>query len=362
MLRRLIGEDIELDMALAADLPEVLADPAPLEQVIVNLAVNARDAMPDGGRLTIETTIAELDDVYADSHATVPPGPYVLLAVTDTGDGMDAATRTRVFEPFFTTKEQGKGTGLGLATVYGIVKQTGGHIWVYSEPGHGTTFKVYLPLAGVRSGGRRGAGPRRSAQGDRDHSAGRGRGVGARADRRRAAAAGLHVLEAEHGLEALKIVQSLEAPIHLLLTDVVMPHMNGRELAEQILDRAARHQGALHVRLHRSRGGAPRAQRRRARSCRSRSRQTPSPRRCAGCSTTFCPPTESAERARWQDPAGLQILPFNFRRARRSRFSGVCSGVVEAWKMRSMRRISISSGVGCGVVSVYSARASAFAM
>ncbi len=234
MVRRLIGEDIELEMALADELPEVLADPASLEQVIVSLAMNARDAMPDGGRLVIETMIAELDDLYADSHATVLPGPYVLLAVTDNGEGMDAATRTRVFEPFFTTKQQGKGSGLGLATVYGIVKQTGGYIWVYSEPGYGTVFKVYLPLAGVHQA--IAVEPVRADQPkvtetillvEDEESV---RALTGEVLRRQ----GYDVLEAEHGLEALKIVQSFEAPIHLLLTDIVMPHMNGRDLAEQI--------------------------------------------------------------------------------------------------------------------------------
>ena len=234
MLTRILGEDIELSIELAADLPLVTADPASVEQIIVSLAMNARDAMPEGGHLVLETAVVELDGSYADSHATVLPGPYVMLAVSDTGEGMDAATRSRVFEPFFTTKAQGKGSGLGLATVYGIVKQSGGYIWVYSEPAHGTVFKVYLPIISAPVMAARElkqTEPPRASETIllvEDEEA--VRALTGEVLRRQ----GYEVIEAEHGKQALELVQRLSAEIHLLLTDIVMPYMNGRDLAEQI--------------------------------------------------------------------------------------------------------------------------------
>ena len=240
MLRRLIGEDVELRARLPPGLGAVEVDPGQIEQVIVNLAVNARDAMPEGGLLTIETADATLDASYARTHHPVVPGRYVLLAVTDTGVGMDAATRERIFEPFYTTKPEGKGTGLGLATVYGIVKQSGGYIWVYSEPGHGTTLRIYLPRVDAAPGP-----PPPEAARSRQEPAGTGTVlvVEDQDDLRELVKevleeAGYRVLVARDGPEALDIGARHPGPIRLLLTDVVMPRMSGRELASRL--RAAR--------------------------------------------------------------------------------------------------------------------------
>jgi len=235
MLKRLIGEHIELRAALAPELGAVKADAGQLEQVIVNLAVNARDAMPDGGRLTIETRNAQLDATYVEEHTPVVPGAYVLLAVTDSGTGMDAETKSHIFEPFFTTKELGKGTGLGLPTVFGVVKQSGGYVWVYSEPGQGTTFKIYLPRVAETAAA---AAPRAaepaSLRGSEtillveDDETVRG------LTRRLLVARGHTVVLASQGEEALQLAQRHAGRIHLLVTDVVMPGMSGRELADRM--------------------------------------------------------------------------------------------------------------------------------
>ncbi|MGA7626839.1 MAG: PAS domain S-box protein [Candidatus Acidiferrales bacterium] len=237
ILRRLIGEDIQLETSSAADLGLVKADRSQIEQVILNLAVNARDAMPEGGRLTIETANVELDASYSHTPAVLAPGKYVMLAVTDNGCGMDAETQAHIFEPFFTTKEKGKGTGLGLATVYGIVKQSGGYVWVYSEPGRGTSFKVYLPrIDEEKSRQNRDAEPKMRAipRGSEtvllveDE-----KGVRELA-REYLEMTGYSVIEAENGHTALELAAMHVGEIHLLMTDVVMPGISGRELAERV--------------------------------------------------------------------------------------------------------------------------------
>jgi len=235
MLPSLVGEDLELVTSTHAMRGQVKADRSQLEQVILNLAINARDAMPNGGKLTIETSNVVLDEAYASRHSGVQPGPYVMLAVSDTGCGMDAETQSHIFEPFFTTKEKGKGTGLGLATVLGVVEQSGGHIWVYSELGHGSTFKVYLPQVGEMF-----QAPKVSDSLFELHN---GSGTVLLVEdeesvrelvRDRLRKSGYTVLEAKNGAQALEISENHSGRIHLMITDVVMPGMSGRELAQRL--------------------------------------------------------------------------------------------------------------------------------
>jgi PAS domain S-box-containing protein len=235
MLGRLIGEDVVLALFLAPDTGCVRADPGQLEQVLVNLAVNARDAMPGGGRLSIETANVELDPEYTARRPSMEPGPHVMLSVSDTGCGMDAETQARLFEPFFTTKERGKGTGLGLSTVYGIVKQSGGDIWVYSEPGKGTTFKVYLrrepedtekPAQAPAQASSRSGNETILVVEDED--------AVRELARRALSAAGYRVQVARDADEAIELCRGGRLSVDLLLTDVVMPGMDGRQLAERL--------------------------------------------------------------------------------------------------------------------------------
>ena len=234
MLRRLIGEHIALVTVLAPELGAVRADPNQIEQVIVNLAVNARDAMPEGGKLTIETSNVELDETFAQAHLGSVPGPCALLAVTDTGAGMDATVRTHLFEPFFTTKEVGKGTGLGLATVYGIVKQSGGYITVYSEVGHGSTFKIYLPRIATPASPTPGPQKGGAARGTETVLVVEDEPAVLALSRRALEAQGYVVLAASDAAAALRVVERHGGTIHLLVTDVVMPGMSGRELADRL--------------------------------------------------------------------------------------------------------------------------------
>jgi PAS domain S-box-containing protein len=234
LLPRLIGEDIELVVRLDPAVGTIRADASQIEQIVMNLAVNARDAMAHGGRLVIETSNAELDEAYHGSHPVVRPGRYVLLAVTDTGTGMDAETQAHIFEPFFTTKEKGKGTGLGLSTVYGVVKQSGGFIWVYSEPGKGTSFKIYLPrvdqpvdspVAPVVVSAPSGTETVLLAEDEQDVR---------ELAREFLESGGYKVIEAKDGGEALRLAKEQASGIDLLVTDMVMPGMGGQELARRL--------------------------------------------------------------------------------------------------------------------------------
>jgi signal transduction histidine kinase/CheY-like chemotaxis protein len=235
MLRRIIGEDVELHARLAPDLWRVKVDPAHMDQVIMNLAVNSRDAMPEGGKLTIETANVQLTEEYAASHLGARPGPHVMMAVSDTGIGMDAETQARVFEPFFTTKEQGKGTGLGLSIVYGIVKQNSGGIMLYSEPAGGTAFKIYLPALEESV-------PTAPAESDATDAEPSGATILLVEDEdqvRNLARVflerrGYRVVEAASGPEALRTLETYGGRIDLLLTDMVMPQMNGAALAARV--------------------------------------------------------------------------------------------------------------------------------
>jgi PAS domain S-box-containing protein len=238
LLKPLMGDDVEIALLPRSPAAIVEADPSQLDQIVLNLAVNARDAMPRGGKLIIETAVFDFDESFAEEHPSMNPGRYVMLAISDNGVGMDEVTRSRIFEPFFTTKAVGKGTGLGLATVYGIIKQSGGHVWVYSEVGHGTTFKIYLPSAEHKVGSvaeqhEQLLPPRREgvtvllAEDD---------SMMRRLTRKMLEEHGYSVLEAEDGQAALDVMRAGGRSIHLTLTDVVMKGMTGPELVLRLID------------------------------------------------------------------------------------------------------------------------------
>ena len=236
MLSRLIGDDIEIVTHFDAGLGSVVADPSQMNQVLMNLAINARDAMPDGGRIIIETSNTDIDEGYAAQHAGVEAGPYVLLSITDTGAGMTQEVVQHIFDPFFTTKGIGVGTGLGLSTVYGIVKQAGGWIWVYSEPGQGSTFKVYLPRAGGAPEPLRAPVPAaETLRGTETVLVVEDQPEVRKLTLAMLESRGYRLLEAANGNEALSLCEHHPEPIHLLITDVVMPGMTGRELAMRLV-------------------------------------------------------------------------------------------------------------------------------
>jgi signal transduction histidine kinase/CheY-like chemotaxis protein len=236
MLPRIIGEDIQLVFTPGKDLGKVKADPVQIEQVVMNLAVNARDAMPRGGKLTVETANMHLDEAYIHRHSMVPAGDYVLLTVSDEGQGIAPEHVAHIFEPFYTTKREGKGTGLGLATVYGIVKQSRGFVWVYSELGLGTTFKVYLPR--VRHANHHKSAPSPAME-ERPQGWGtlllvEDEAAVRKSEREFLELSGYTVLEAENGEHALRTARDHKGEIHLVITDVVMPRMGGPEMARQL--------------------------------------------------------------------------------------------------------------------------------
>jgi CheY-like chemotaxis protein len=235
MLRRLIGEDIDIIITGDSTPARVKADPSQMEQILMNLAVNARDAMPQGGRLLIQTTNADLDETYSRQHAGFKPGRYVTLSFSDTGDGMDKETQARIFEPFFTTKEPGKGTGLGLSTVYGIVKQNGGYISVYSEPGQGSTFKIHLPQAeGTAQSTKTVETSEILPRGSETILLVEDEEALRTLARNCLESHGYCVLEAADGKAAMARAGEHTGPIQLLLTDIIMPGMNGRDLANRM--------------------------------------------------------------------------------------------------------------------------------
>jgi CheY-like chemotaxis protein len=236
LLRRALGEAVAIETVLAGGLWNIFADANQLENALINLTVNARDAMPDGGRLTIETEDVELDEIYVSQHPEVKPGPHVMLAVADCGHGMTPEVITRIFEPFYTTKERGKGTGLGLGTVHGIVKQSGGSVYVYSEPGQGTTFKIYLPrleeIAGTAAAK---LSPEEIPGGTETILIAEDEGALRNIVSKILRGLGYTVLTAVDGGDALRVAAEHEGPIHLLLTDVIMPGIGGRELSDRVV-------------------------------------------------------------------------------------------------------------------------------